>query len=72
MAMRYAAITESDWSEDPPLRNRLRLIVIVVATVVVSAFPRAERMGYPPQEFAARRQQLAKALQSGTGSVCTG
>src|SRR4029078_1438096 len=54
MAMRHAAMT------------RLRLVLIVVVTVVVSAFPRAERMGYPPEEFAARRQQLAKVLQRGT------
>ena len=29
-------------------------------------FRRRERMGYPPEEFAARRQQLAKVLQRGT------
>jgi Xaa-Pro aminopeptidase len=54
MGMRHAAMT------------RLRLAAIVVAVVIASALPRAERMGYPPEEFAARRQQLAKVLQRGT------
>ena len=54
MAMRHAPMT------------RLRLVLIVVAAVLVSALPRAERMGYSPEEFAARRQQLAKVLQRGT------
>jgi Xaa-Pro aminopeptidase len=52
--MRHAAIT------------RLRLAAILVAAVLASALPRAERMGYAPEEFAARRQQLAKVLQRGT------
>lgn len=54
MAMRHAPLT------------RLRLVAIVVAAVLGSALPRAERMGYPPEEFSARRQQLAKVLQRGT------
>ena len=54
MAMRHAAIT------------RLRLAAILVAVVLASALPRAERMGYAPEEFVARRQQLAKVLQRGT------
>jgi Xaa-Pro aminopeptidase len=45
---------------------RVRLALVVVATMVVAALPRAERMGYAPDEFAARRQQLAKVLQQGT------
>ncbi len=54
MAMRHASLT------------RLRLASILVAVVLAAAWPTAERMGYPPDEFAARRQQLAKVLQRGT------
>jgi Xaa-Pro aminopeptidase len=45
---------------------RVRLALVVVATMIAAALPRAERMGYPAEEFAARRQQLAKVLQQGT------
>ena len=45
---------------------RLRLLMVMVAAVAASALPTAERMGYPPEEFATRRQQLAKVLQRGT------
>ena len=41
---------------------RARLTILVVATMITVAFPAAERMGYPPEEFAARRQQLATAF----------
>jgi len=46
--------------------TRLGLAAIVVATLIASALPSAERMGYPPEEFTARRQALAKVLQRGT------
>lgn len=39
---------------------------ILIVLVLVSSAPGAERMGYPPEEFAARRQRLAAALQRGT------
>ena len=39
--------------------------LLLVAVVWTSA-PTAERLGYPPLEFAARRQRLASALQRGT------
>ena len=42
------------------------LIGLVLLAVVWTSSPTAERMGYPPQEFAARRQQLASLLQRGT------
>ena len=42
------------------------LIGLLLLAVVWTSSPTAERMGYPPQEFAARRQQLATALQRGT------
>ena len=46
---------------------RLRLTCAVVLTSAIWATtPRAERMGYPPEEFAARRQRLASALKQGT------
>ena len=54
MAMRHASMT------------RARLVVARRGRVLASRFRRAERMGYPPEEFAARRQQLAKVLQRGT------
>ena len=54
MAMRDAAMI------------RVRRALVVVATMMAAAFPAADRMGYPPEEFAARRQQLAKVLQQGT------
>jgi Xaa-Pro aminopeptidase len=46
--------------------NQVRLAVLVAATMIAAAVPTAERKGYPPEEFVARRQQLAKVLQSGT------
>jgi len=42
------------------------LLIIATAIAFWTALPNAERMGYPPEEFTARRQKLAKALQSGT------
>jgi Xaa-Pro aminopeptidase len=46
--------------------NRIRLALVIAATTIAAALPTAERMGYPPEEFTARRQQLAKVLQQGT------
>ncbi len=46
-------------------RLRLPLIVAALLLLLVS-MPGAERFGYPPEEFAARRQRLAKSLGSGT------
>jgi Xaa-Pro aminopeptidase len=48
----------------PALSRTLLLIALVVG--FWPALPSAERRGYPPEEFTARRQQLAKALGSGT------
>src|SRR5262249_30752597 len=52
------------------LRSRRGLGRTCVALVMLIGFwaavPVAERMGYPPEEFSARRQKLAKALGSGT------
>ena len=51
------------------MRLRAATVVILVLAVVAlisSAAPHAERMGYPPEEFAARRAKLAKTLQRGT------
>ena len=47
----------------------LRWVTAVGVVVAAAGFAvglRAERMGYPPAEFAARRQALAKALGKGT------
>lgn len=50
--------------QHPSPRTRLVCFVTVLAALL-AAVPRAERMGYPPEEFAARRQRLAKAAGSG-------
>ena len=47
-----------------PLRRVLP--ALLVALVLWPAAPSAERMGYPPEEFSARRQRLARALERGT------
>jgi Xaa-Pro aminopeptidase len=39
---------------------------VIIACVVWAATPSAERMGYPADEFAGRRQRLAKLLERGT------
>jgi len=45
---------------------RFRVALAIVATTLWAAIPTAERMGYSPEEFTSRRQQLAKTLQRGT------
>jgi len=45
------------------MRN-VALIALILG--IWTALPQAERMGYPPEEFTARRQKLAKALGTGT------
>ena len=42
------------------------LIAAVLLAALFLAAPRAERMGYSADEFAARRQRLAARLQQGT------
>jgi Xaa-Pro aminopeptidase len=46
------------------IRTRVGLVMLFLAAWTI--LPGAERMGYSPEEFTARRQKLAKALQSGT------
>ena len=47
--------------------THLRLpLAILLALLAWAPVPRAERFGYPPEEFAARRQRLAKSLGTGT------
>jgi Xaa-Pro aminopeptidase len=47
--------------------RRLRVAIPLLLLVVLSgAAPRAERMGYGSEEFAARRQKLAGVLRQGT------
>jgi Xaa-Pro aminopeptidase len=46
--------------------RRVMAVALVLAAAAFAASLRAERMGYPPAEFAARRQALAKALGKGT------
>jgi Xaa-Pro aminopeptidase len=45
-------------------RRRFALLLAVLSLWISAAT--AERMGYPAEEFAARRQKLAQALQGGT------
>lgn len=42
------------------------LCLLALLLLAFASAPDAERMGYPPEEFSARRQRLAKALQGGT------
>ena len=44
---------------------RLRLVLTIAALLLCSSAADAERMGYPPAEFAARREKLAAAVQKG-------
>ena len=46
--------------------TRRALVVLAVLVTAWTSAPFAERMGYPPEEFGARRQRLASALQRGT------
>jgi Xaa-Pro aminopeptidase len=50
------------------VRHAAKTLIVAVALVAGFAadVPRAERMGYGADEFAARRQRLAKALGTGT------
>jgi Xaa-Pro aminopeptidase len=41
-------------------------IVLLALIALMNAAPRAERMGYGPEEFTARRQKLAGVLREGT------
>lgn len=45
---------------------RARVISVLVLALVWAAVAAAQRMGYAPEEFGARRQRLAKALERGT------
>ena len=42
------------------------LVGLALLTLLWPSSPRAERMGYAPEEFSARRQRLAGVLQGGT------
>jgi Xaa-Pro aminopeptidase len=60
--MRHAGVSAGSAS-----RTRwTRWLFVLLAFLVQFAVPRAERMGYPPEEFAARRKALAAALDNGT------
>ena len=48
------------------LRHAAKVTLVVLLAWWAAAAPRAERMGYPPEEFAARRARLATALERGT------
>jgi Xaa-Pro aminopeptidase len=40
--------------------------LVVLLALLLPAWPDGQRLGYPPEEFAARRQRLADRLQGGT------
>jgi Xaa-Pro aminopeptidase len=42
------------------------VLLAMLALTAWSAIPSAERIGYPPEEFSARRERLAQALERGT------
>jgi Xaa-Pro aminopeptidase len=44
---------------------RTRLAAVIALALVWTAVPATERMGYPPAEFAARREKLAQAVGRG-------
>jgi Xaa-Pro aminopeptidase len=46
--------------------RRLAVLVVAILALVPALGVRAERLGYPPEEFVARRAALAKALGEGT------
>ena len=48
------------------MRQRAAAVVVAALAVLAISAPGAERMGYAPAEFAARRERLAKVLQRGT------
>lgn len=48
------------------LRPAAALVAAVLLWLLWAGAPSAERMGYAPEEFTARRQRLAQALQRGT------
>ncbi len=50
----------------PVGRRPLGLVLAVVLVFLSVQAPRAERMGYSPEEFTARRERLGQALQDGT------
>jgi Xaa-Pro aminopeptidase len=45
--------------------TRPRIVVVLLLSLIWVALPHAERMGYPPGEFSARRDKLAKGLERG-------
>ena len=42
----------------------LRIVLALTAALLVVSSPEAERMGYPPEEFSARRDRLVTALRA--------
>ena len=48
------------------MRQRAATVVLLLLAVAWSPAPSAERMGYAPGEFGARRERLAKVLKRGT------
>ena len=48
------------------MRQRAATVVLLLIGITWSSAPSAERMGYAPGEFAARRERLAKVLKRGT------
>jgi Xaa-Pro aminopeptidase len=48
------------------MRQRAATVVLLLLAITWSSAPSAERMGYAPGEFAARRERLAKVLKRGT------
>jgi Xaa-Pro aminopeptidase len=48
------------------MRQRAATVVLLLLAIAWSSAPSAERMGYAPGEFVARRERLARVLKRGT------
>jgi Xaa-Pro aminopeptidase len=48
------------------VRNAGKALLVLTLAAIAIAGPHAERMGYGPEEFAGRRDRLARALERGT------
>ena len=48
------------------MRHTATITTALAMLLLAASTPRAERMGYAPEEFAARRARLATALERGT------
>ena len=57
-------------------RTRAAFVLAALIAVVCAGVVTAQRMGYPPEEFAGRRERLDRTIHApflvGTGAISTG